>query len=110
MAFSPDRATLAAGGSSILLWDLDDGDESSPPSRIIETNGREASDLVCSPNGIFLAAVVDCATSKIWRASDGSLERGVGGRHSASVSFYSPNGKLVAIGGNHCTDVELWTI
>jgi WD40 repeat protein len=109
VAFSPDGSTLAAsGGSSILLWDLEAGDESSSPSSTIETNGRETSSLVYSSNGIFLASVVDSAI-KIWRASDGSLEKDLGGRHSNSV-YLSPNGKLVASGDDDGVEVQIRTI
>jgi WD40 repeat protein len=110
VAFSPDGATLAAGGASsaIFLWDLEaEGDCSSPPS-IIEANGQHASSLIYSPNGIFIAAVVD-STVKTWRASDGSLETDIAGRHGVSVSF-SPNGKLVASGDCDDGTVRLWTI
>jgi WD40 repeat protein len=117
VAFSPDGATLAtlptlaadkAGGTSVFLWDLEsEGNSSSPPSSIIETNGRDASCLVYSPNGVFLASVVD-SSIKIWRASDGSLKNDLKGSQHASVSF-SSNGKLVASGGHDGT-VRLWTM
>jgi WD40 repeat protein len=64
------------------------------------------SSLVCSPNGIFLAGAVG-STVKIWRASDGSLEKAVTGcRRVSSISF-SPNGKLVASGDHDGDGIEV---
>jgi WD40 repeat protein len=97
VAFSPDGSTLAvtmADVSSIFLWDLEADDESSSPSSTIETNGLLSS-LAYSPNGIFLAGAVD-STVKMWRASDGSLEKDLGGWGLDSSISFSPNGKLVA--------------
>jgi WD40 repeat protein len=111
VAFSPDGSTLAAsGGSSILLWDLEAGDESSSPPSTIETNGRHTSSLVYSSSGIFLASVVDSAI-KIWRASDGSLEKDLGGSDDVSVSLsLSPNGKLVGSCDFDGVEVQIRTV
>ena len=107
MVFSPDGATLAAGGDSICLWDLKADDNSSSSSLIIEANGGDMFALAYSPNGTFLASS-DGYSVKIWRASGGSLQTGLGGHSIFSVSF-SPNGKLIASGDlRGC--VELWKI
>jgi WD40 repeat protein len=100
VAFSPDGATLAAGGYAIFLWDLEAEGDGSSPSTIIDTNGQHTSSLIYSPNGISIAAVVDCNV-KMWRGSDGSPEMDTrGSQYAASISF-SANGKLVASGGVH---------
>jgi WD40 repeat protein len=54
----------------------------------------------------FLQLLFVDPTVMTWHASDGGLKKDEGGH--ASVSF-SPNGKLVASGGNNCTHAELWT-
>jgi WD40 repeat protein len=95
VAFTTDGSFLAAGGVFIFLWDLEAEDGSSSPSSIIETNGALADSLVYLSNGVFLASVVD-DTIKIWRASDGSLEKDLGDGYPDLVSFSSSNGKLVA--------------
>jgi WD40 repeat protein len=113
VAFSPDGSTLATSGkSSIFLWDLEADDESRSFPRTIETDGRETSSLVYSSNGIFLASVVDFIVDsaiKIWRTSDGSLEKDLGGSDDVSISL-SPNGKLVASGNNEGGEVQIRTM
>jgi WD40 repeat protein len=99
VAFSPDGATLATCGNDIRLWDLEAYGDSSSPSRIIETNGLLAHRLVISPNA-FLLLSLGGGTVKIWRASDGTLEKTLIG-HGIGCASFSPNGELVASGGLH---------
>ena len=109
VVFSPDGVTLAIGGSSssIFLWDVEANDDSGSPSSIIETDEQSVSFLAYSPNGMFLASVWN-DTVNIWRASDRSLEKSLGGPHFATA-LLSSNGKVVASSWDRGT-VRLWTM
>ena len=110
VAFSPDGATLAVGGSSpIHLWDLEADNDSGSPSNILKTN-RQANgegSLVYSPNGNLLASV--CGDIEIYRLSDGSLEKTLTNPFCISSCAFSPNGELVA-SGNENGLVRLWNM
>ena len=110
VALSPDGKTLATrpeGGDSIFLWDIESDDDRGSPSGIIVSDGQNVFSLMYSPDGIFLASVEGSAI-RIWRASDGSLEKVVRG-NSMFCAAFSPNGKLVA--STDCDGrVRLWNI
>jgi WD40 repeat protein len=92
------KDSIATGGRCICLWDPEAiDDDINFLSSIIETEGFDVDSLVYSPNGLFLASIVNSSV-KIWRASDGSLVHTLGGHLSASACSFFPNGKLVAFG------------
>jgi WD40 repeat protein len=109
LAFSPDGATLAIGGDSICLWNLEAEEGSISSFRTIDTNGQDVESLAYSRDGIFLASAADRVV-KIWRASDLSLVQGIRDHNIRDTSF-SPNGNLLASGGDFGSgNVRLWNM
>ncbi len=129
VAFSPDGRTLAAGGqgvgTSLYLWEVVSGRR-----RLTLTHGEDVASLAFSPDGKLLAAVNNTNNVNEFIAT-GRIDPPAGGKPSpprvhlwdvvaekelpsleghrgaiTSLSF-SPDGKLLATGGNDTT-VLLW--
>ncbi|MHC4067512.1 MAG: WD40 repeat domain-containing protein, partial [Planctomycetota bacterium] len=107
VAFSPDGQLIASGNSDdpIRIWDANDG------SLILEFPDPDStgSILAFTPDSQHLVATRDF-TARLFRVSDGARLRDFTGHTSYIRSLdISPNGELLATGGND-TDIKLWRI
>lgn len=110
VAFSPDGAFLAAGRtngsrSNLKIFHVMDG------SLVFTLSGHfnATRSVAFSPNGTLLASGGDDRTVKLWRVSDGALQRTLAeGSRVHSVAF-APDGNTVA-SGDQGGSVKLWRV
>jgi WD40 repeat protein len=115
MAFSPDGRTMATISSlNVILWDLSDR---AHPKRLANLSGGgtgftgAAFEVVFSPDGHTLAALLCNRTVFLWNISDHtrpSLSATLTGRNSSMYSVaFSPDGNTLAT-ANDLGEVILW--
>jgi WD40 repeat protein len=94
VAFTPDGASLVAGGTSVGRWRVSDGAMSWVVS-VTEPIAR----LAMSPDGGANAAISAKGDGNLLRASDGGPIATFGHTASASSVAFSPDGKWMATSG-----------
>lgn len=110
VAFSPDGTLLADGrtngsGSNLKIFRVTDG------SLVFTLSGHSNAtrSVAFSPNGTLLVSGGDDKTVKLWRVSDGALQRTLSeGNRVHSVAF-APDGNTV-VSGDQGGSVKLWQV
>ena len=107
VAFSPDGATLASGGSwdnTIRLWDAETG----APKATLTGHRDAVSSVAFSPDGATLASGSWDNTIRLWDAETGAPKATLTGHWStvSSVAF-SPDGATLA-SGSYDDTIRLW--
>ncbi|HLK69600.1 MAG TPA: SUMF1/EgtB/PvdO family nonheme iron enzyme [Bryobacteraceae bacterium] len=103
IAWSPDSKTVAAGGTSLKLYEASTG----TLVRVLrkETTGIFYDHLAFSPDGIRLAEA-GSGNLNLWKVDAGKIEWEVFQRdHYFSSLAFSPDGKTLATGGQ---DIRQW--
>ncbi|MCB8760057.1 serine/threonine-protein kinase [Planktothrix agardhii] len=106
IAFSPDGNTLASGGSgsTIQIWDVATGKILAS----LQTNQPQVLSLAFSPDGTTLASTDYgegyLSTIQLWNLATQKPIAQFEGRSFLSISF-SPDGKLLSVGGMRIIDV-----
>jgi WD40 repeat protein len=113
MVFSPDSTMLAtADGATVSFWDV------AISRQIGATLNGAAGPIAVSPNGQVLGATTRQGPgtwySGLWniathREIGGALKYG-GPRNMATAVAISPDGKILAVGGNENVGTQLWDI
>ncbi|TVQ23262.1 MAG: TIR domain-containing protein, partial [Leptolyngbya sp. DLM2.Bin15] len=109
IVFSPDSQTLAswaAGDSTILLWNVETGEQ----LHTLAKHGDWLNSISFSPNGQILASASSDATIRLWDVESGDVLQTLQGHQIGvgSVTF-SPDGTVLASGSQDNT-VKLWDI
>ncbi len=109
VAFSPDGATLASGGtstagtdSSLILWDARPG----AGFRVLTGSTGAVTGVAYSPTGARLAATGDASNVVIWDLQSG-VKRTVALSAPGETVAFSPDGHTIAAGADDGT-VTLW--
>ena len=106
LIYSPDGSVIATSSldGSIRLWDATDGS----PIRTLDGHRGGVNSIAFSPDGQQIVSGSDDRTAIIWNVADGSGQRVLSSLMESRVVEveYSPDGSLVALGGNRCV-VEL---
>jgi WD40 repeat protein len=107
--FSPDGRTLASAGmdNTIRLWDIHE------QKQIGALKGHTES-VICvafSPDGRTLASTSSDSDEILWDVQEQKQKLLISGRMDDQVVAFSPNGKLIAIGGGWMHDhIRLWDV
>lgn len=123
VAFSPDGKVLAAGGwnsdeprQPIMLWDLATGAKLPAPAHLKASKGAIASRVVFSPDSKVLAMSTDYGSVEFLDVATGkdvTPRRNLpeGGVYDPPVRLaFSPDGRLVATGGEHGPVIRIWEV
>lgn len=108
LAFSPDGALLASGGSDnrVKLWEVAGGSL----VRELEGHTSDAYSVAFSPDGTLLASGSGDNSIKLWRVDTGQVVREFEGNTSDVYSVaFSPDGTLLASGSANGM-VGLWRV
>ena len=115
IAFSPDGATLAAGGDDGLvhLWDVTDPEHARALSAP-NANGGYVFMVAFSPDSQTLAAATVEGTVRLWDVSDPGRPRALGKPLASSADYlyslaFSPDGRTLAAGSADST-IQLWDV
>lgn len=111
VAFSPDGALLAAGGSAsvVTVWDV----ASRRVRHALQGGGHEGS-LAFSPDGRFLTAGSSDGRVRIWNLADGALAAVLDHvpaplpAQNVYAVAYNAEGTLLASGGGVRSVIRLW--
>jgi WD40 repeat protein len=110
VAFSPDGTLLADGrtngsGSNLKIFSVVDGSL----VRTLSGHSNATRSVAFSPDGTLLASGGDDRTARLWRVSDGALQRTLAdGSRVHSVAF-APDGNTV-VSGDQGGSVKLWRV
>jgi WD40 repeat protein len=111
VTYVPHSSLVAVGSTdgTVRLFDTANPAIPAQPLRILGRAGDPAvRALDVSADGAHLAAASEDRNVRVWRISDGTLERTIGGPPSTSADVaFSPNGKLVALAAADAT-VHIW--
>lgn len=111
VAFSPDGKVLASGGADPILrrWSVSTGQE----IQLENAHAGAVTTLSFSPDGTTLASGSTDHTIRTWDPLTGR-QRAVLPGHSDRAHLqaitYSPDGKYLASGANHDSNVILWDV
>ena len=99
VAMSPDHTRLVLalddGRLQTLIWpDLRERE-------LLRDQGGKLMSPVFSPSGTHFAAIADDGTVRIWSAATGVLERSLKPPGTPQVVRFSPDGTLIAVGGDY---------
>ncbi|WP_169302604.1 WD40 repeat domain-containing protein [Thermobaculum terrenum] len=111
LAFSPDGGKLALmSGNYVRMFDL--RDPHAEPRTLYRYLGPlaewSASNIVWSPDGVWLAGRTPDSVLRVWRANGRRVVTLPGCNNEASVLAWSPDGKVIAAGGSHGDTICLW--
>jgi len=115
VAFSPDGSLIASWSSwssesaTIAFWRVEDGELIRTLHIQVQGSGTYNERWVFSPDWSMIASIVG-STIKLWRVSDGSLVHTlVGHANEVRILAFSPNGGLLASGGQDRT-IRIWRV
>lgn len=120
LEFSPDGRLLVAGTylfprtssiGQVQLWDV----ESGKLVQVLAEHLYDVGDVVFSPDGRFLAAVIGRHQIRIWEVGSGLLLQNLNGHDEWAISLaFSPSGDLLASGGSLSTSyqptIKFWQV
>ena len=105
IAYSPDGATLAAGGLSGRIALIDTVTRTVRKHFVAHLGG--AYDLAYSPDGRFLVSSGSDGKARVWNAAPGAPVTELDGPSSALATTFSRDGRLLAVGGTD-GEVRIW--
>ncbi len=106
LAFSPDGAVIAVGGSldAVTLWNVEKNLQAKLPGHKMAVLA-----LDFSPDGSAIVTTSADAPARVWRLSDGQQMAVVGdGETPSAAARFSPDGRMIAVdvGGA----IQLWGV
>ncbi|GLY97757.1 serine/threonine-protein kinase [Actinoplanes sp. NBRC 103695] len=105
IAYSPDGATLAAGGLSGRIALIDTSTHTVRKRFVAHTSGTY--DLAYSPDGRSLVSSGNDGKVRVWNAATAARVTELDGPSSALAAAFSRDGRLLAVGGTD-GEVRIW--
>jgi WD40 repeat protein len=98
VTYVPHSTIVAVASTDGTVRLFDTANPAQPLRTLGEVGSPAVKALDVSANGTYLAAASEDRNVRVWRISDGTLEKKIGGPPSASTDVaFSPDGKLVAL-------------